>query len=296
MNNDVERHYDAAPGVTQGRAPVAPGVELYYETRGAGAPVVLINNFFMLAPFWRALTPKLPDEYLVIGYDLRNQGLSNWPGGEIGPADHVDDVIRLLDHLGLERATLMGASASTLIARDAAIAHPDRVDAVVLAGPIFNATGGARRRRLLRSWLASLDAGGPAGLFNHIYPLIFTEQTIETGGSAAYLAVREIFLQVATVEQAGGNLAASLKMSDDPARLREIHCPTLVITGEADFLTSPSSLDAVKALVPDCTVTVLPFAGHAPYYEANEEFEAGVERFLATVPTDPTVTTVAGVL
>jgi pimeloyl-ACP methyl ester carboxylesterase len=285
MNQDVECYYGVEPGVAQGRAPVAPGVELYYETRGSGPPVVLLNNFFMLAPFWRALTPRLPDDHLVVGYDLRNQGLSSCPGADIAPGDHIDDLIRLLDHLGIERATIMGASASTLIARDAAIAHPDRVDALVLAGPIFNATGGARRRRLLRSWLSSLAAGGPAGLFNHIYPLIFTEQTIESGGSAAYLAVREIFLVVVTAEQAGGNLTASLKMSDDPARLRDIRCPTLVITGEADFLTSPSSLEAVAALVPDCTVTVLPFTGHAPYYEANEEFEAGVGRFLAGLRT-----------
>ncbi len=282
MNPEVLKFYDAEP-VDNGLAAVAPSTALYYETRGSGSPVTLVNNFFMVAPFWRAFTARITEKHLVVGYDLRNQGKSICPGAPVRPEHHIDDLARLLDHLEISRTTLVGASASTLIARDFALAHPDRVSALVLVGPIFNASGGARRRRLVKSWLRSLAAGGPAQLFDHVFPLIFSEQTIENGGNATYLAIREYFLVVATPEQAGVNLEASLALSDDPARLRDIRCPTLVVTGDADFLTSPTSLAGIATLVPDCTTEVLPFAGHVPFFEASEACEETVLAFLADV-------------
>jgi 3-oxoadipate enol-lactonase len=282
MNAEILSFYDADP-VDSGTASVGPTTRLYYEKSGAGSPVTLVNNFFMVAPFWRTFTRRIAADHLVVGYDLRNQGRSACAGGPIRPEQHIDDLARLLDHLEISQTTLVGASASTLIARDFALAHPDRVSALVLVGPIFNATGGARRRRLISSWLRSLASGGPAQLFDHVFPLIFSEQTIENGGNAAYLAVREYFLVVATPEQAGANLEASLALSDDPARLRDIRCPTLVLTGEADFLTSPTSLAAIGTLIPDCSTSVLPFAGHAPFFEAPDAFEDAVLAFLADV-------------
>jgi 3-oxoadipate enol-lactonase len=282
MNAETLKFYDA-DGIDTGMASVGPEAEIYYERTGAGSPVMLINNFFMLAPFWRAFTGRLAKEHQVVGYDLRNQGKSRSPGGPIRPEQHIDDLVRLLDHLEIDRTALVGASASTLIARDFAIAHPDRVEALVLAGPIFSPTGGTRRRRLIRSWQRSLAAGGSAQLFDHIYPLVFSEQTIESGGNAGYLAIREHFLIVATPEQVGANLEASLAMRDDPARLRSIRCPTLVVTGDADFLTSPTTLSGIEALIPRCSTSVLPFAGHVPFYEACEAFETTVGQFLADV-------------
>jgi pimeloyl-ACP methyl ester carboxylesterase len=284
MNPEVLKFYDAAQ-VDNGLAPVGPGTALYYETRGAGSPVTLVNNFFMVAPFWRSFTGRIAENHLVVGYDLRNQGKSVYDGGPVQPKDHIDDIARLLDYLEISRTTVVGASASTLIARDFALAHPDRVDALILAGPIFSASGGMRRRRLVKSWLRSLASGGPAQMFDHVYPLIFSEQTIENGGNAAYLAIREYFLVVATPESAGANLEASLAMSDDPARLRDIQCPTLVVTGDADFLTSPTSLAGIATLIPDCVTEVLPFAGHVPFFEVNESFQETALAFLAGVET-----------
>ena len=73
------RHHPALPG----------GGELYYEDRGEGPPVLLLNNFYLVSPVWRNFTDRLEGEFRLISYDLRNQGAS-FPGeAPVTFADHV---------------------------------------------------------------------------------------------------------------------------------------------------------------------------------------------------------------
>jgi 3-oxoadipate enol-lactonase len=258
------------------------GVSLYYEEDGDGPPLCIVNNTYVAAPLWRAFTQKLATRTRVIRYDLRNQGASS-PVEKLTYADHVDDLLSLLDALGVERTYLVGSSTSTLICRDFALAHPSRVAGMVLVGPIFNPNGGHRRRALTRSWLRSLELGGPAALFDHIYPLVFGEHLIENGGRAAYLALRERFLALNSPAQLAVNLSASLTTEDDPAALGRIACPTLLIAGDNDFLLSPTSLEAMRRLIPDAVAEIVPFAGHVAYFEATARFEELVQAFVDRV-------------
>jgi pimeloyl-ACP methyl ester carboxylesterase len=259
------------------------GGELYFEDRGSGPAITLLNNFYMVSPVWRNFTSQLDDEFRLVSYDLRNQGASS-PGAEpVTFSDHVEDLLRLLDHLGIERTYLIGSSISTLIARDFALAHPERVAGLVLVGPAFSPNGGLRRQLISRSWLASLDSGGTKQLFDHLYPLVFSDQAVNSGGQAAYLVLRENFLALLSKSSIRENLLASLDVDDDPERLAGLPAPTLIIIGDGEFVWSDSVLDDALALIPDATAVVLPGAGHVPFFDDPAGFQHAVGHFVRSV-------------
>jgi pimeloyl-ACP methyl ester carboxylesterase len=257
------------------------GVELAYELRGEGSPLTIVNNFFVLSPQWRNFTKRLVKRHRILTYDLRNQGAS-WPATDgLQLANHVQDLKSLLDGMAVAKTYLLGTSLSTLICRDFAIAYPDRVLGLILVGPAFCAFGSKRLKYLTRSWLNSLEQGGPGALFDHMYPLIYNNRTIANGGTPAYLALRDRFLATNPHEQARTNLSALLTANDDAAQLRRVQCPTLLLAGDGDFLSSPTALEAAARIMPQARVEMIPFAGHVPYVEATTAFENSVEQFIA---------------
>jgi pimeloyl-ACP methyl ester carboxylesterase len=262
---------------------ISDHAELYYELRGKGPCLTILNNFFIISPLWRNFTKELVKRNCILSYDFRNQGASSPACGELTVEDHVRDLCELLDRLEIEQTYLLGTSVSTLICRDFALAHPERVKGLILVGPMFCAFGSRRRKLMTRSWLNSLEKGGPAALFDHIYPLVYSDRAIENGGTPAYLALRERFLALASHEQMRVNLQASLTTDDDPAKLRRISCPVLIMAGDRDFFSSPASLEAISGLLPRARVQVLGFAGHVPYFEATSAFESAVQDFITEV-------------
>jgi pimeloyl-ACP methyl ester carboxylesterase len=256
------------------------GIELFYELHGQGPNLTIVNNFFLTSPLWRNFTKQLVQHNRILTYDLRNQGASTPAGDKLHFSSHVEDLANLLDALGIEKTYLLGSSISTLICRDFALAYPERVLGLILVGPVFCPFGSKRRKYLTKSWLGSLQNGGPSALFDHIYPLIYSDRTIENGGTPAYLAIRERFLAMNAHEQTRVNLQASLSADDDPSKLRKIPCPTLLLAGDGDFLASTSSLEATAKLLPQARVEILNFAGHVPFFEATAAFESSVQHFI----------------
>ncbi|MFI5832112.1 alpha/beta fold hydrolase [Micromonospora sp. NPDC051300] len=107
------------------------GARLAYDEAGAGNVVVLLHAGIADRRMWRAQVPALAERHRVIIPDLRGYGESELP---TTPFAHHDDVIGLLDALGVERAALVGCSFGGRVAVDTALAHPERVSALALFG------------------------------------------------------------------------------------------------------------------------------------------------------------------
>ncbi len=255
-------------------------VEFYYELRGQGPQITVVNNFFLIAPMWRNFTQDLATRNRVLTYDLRNQGASSSGFDEVAWTDHVEDLRRVLDALGIERTYLVATSVSGLICRDFAAAYPERVRGLVLTGPALSPYGGRRRRAVTKAWLTTLERAGTEALFDHLYSMVFAEATLEAGGTAAYLGLREAFVALHGTDPVAANLRSSLQADDDPDLLRSIKCPTLLLVGENDFLWSATGLADAAELIPDCRSKLMPVAGHLPYLEATAEFEKAVQGFV----------------
>ncbi|HEY0697260.1 MAG TPA: alpha/beta fold hydrolase, partial [Micromonospora sp.] len=108
------------------------GTTLACDDEGAGSPVVLLHAGIADRRMWRGQVPALAARHRVICPDLRGYGESRL-STTAGFAHH-DDVVGLLDALGIERAALVGCSFGGAVAIDTALAHPDRVSALALYG------------------------------------------------------------------------------------------------------------------------------------------------------------------
>ncbi len=234
---------DTANALASGYVPTPDGGRLYYERNAAAAglpTLVIVNNYFMTAVQWRQFVGDLRTKYSVVAYDLRNQGRSSACEGELGIAQHVEDLLALLDGLGLERAVLMGTCISTLMVVEFALKYRARTEKLVLVGSVLNPLGYRAHDFLHRSLLASLRRGGAEALFDHYYPLLYTARTIQAWGTPGYLVSKSRFLDNNAPEQLEKHLAGSVKLKFDCERLRQLDVPTLFVAGEDDFMTRPS--------------------------------------------------------
>jgi pimeloyl-ACP methyl ester carboxylesterase len=105
------------------------GGTLYYETLGKGAPVILIHGGFGDRRMWDDQFTPLAQAFKVIRYDHRGFGKSPAAGQTYSP---VDDLVKLMDHLDLKRANLVGNSMGGTLALDFALLQPMRTGAVVV--------------------------------------------------------------------------------------------------------------------------------------------------------------------
>lgn len=115
--------------------PMVPGQGTYAVTRwtaAGGAPtLVAAHGIAANSLAWAPVAAKLPDVD-VVAPDLRGRGLSREVGGPYSIAVHADDLIRAMDHLGVERAVVAGHSMGGWVAAVAAVRHPDRFTGAVL--------------------------------------------------------------------------------------------------------------------------------------------------------------------
>lgn len=259
------------------------GVELYYESRGAGTPITLLNAFFLTSPSWRVFTEELEKDYRLISYDLCNHGASTHVGEEPTWDEHMADLIALLDKLEIESTYLVGVSTSTVMARDMAIKHPDRIKGVVLAGPVFGPKGMRRQRQVQKAWLRTLESHGIAALYEHLYPEVFSAEMNEFLGAPGFLGFREAFSALSTVEDLVNGLNRSMKDEHKPEMLAGIQAPSLVIVGDDDFLLSPTGAEQLAAQFPNGRAEIMPTCGHVPYVDDAESFQALMRKFIEEV-------------
>lgn len=123
------------------------GTRIAYFVQGKGEPVVLIHGWLSSGWMNWALTGTsalLARDYQVIALDVRGHGLSDKPSKEeaYGP-ELVEDVVRLLDHLEIKKAHLVGYSMGGIIAGNFMVKHPDRVLSGALGGMGWLKEGGA---------------------------------------------------------------------------------------------------------------------------------------------------------
>src|SRR3990170_5530183 len=132
-----------APRSTGSEAGFAPvdGGRLHFEKLGDGGAIVLLHGFALDLRIWDDQFERLARDYLTIRYDLRGFGRSSAPAG--APYSHAGDLERLLEHLGVERAHLVGMSLGGTVSIDFALRKPESVRSLTL---ISSGLAGYRRR------------------------------------------------------------------------------------------------------------------------------------------------------
>ena len=260
----------------------AGGVELRYELRGSGPTITFVNSFFMPASGWGLFVSDLAARNRLLTYDL---GPTGWSQAEVADFDaYVADLDELLDALEIESTYLLGHSSGTQICTAYAAAHPDRVDGLILVGPLVNPTGGERRRELVDAWRTAYRAGGFEGLFDTLWWLVHSEATLKRAGRMGRQIMRGRFASL----NAGSDPLPLFALSDThqvafAPDWQEIVAPTLLLSGEDDCVSTASALRETQQLIGGSELVLVPNAGHVLYAEAPEAFQREVQRFVERV-------------
>jgi pimeloyl-ACP methyl ester carboxylesterase len=245
-----------------------------YEVHGAGPPVVLLHPFPFARDIWSGLIDVLAVGHRVIALDAR--GFGETPLGPQGYAiaDLADDVIGLLDHLGLPRAAVLGMSMGGYTALACAIRHPTRVSALILCDTRAGADPAAMRAARDGA-IARIRASGSG-------PYLDGSMARLLSPSAPPSLLT--FLRSWAEERPESLIAGIEALRDRPDRSAElgaIRCPTLAIRGADDQVTPAEDMREMAAAIAGGTYVELPGAGHLSHLEAPGPFESALVPFLA---------------
>jgi pimeloyl-ACP methyl ester carboxylesterase len=260
------------------------GVSIAYDEVGDGSAgtLVLLHGFPHSRALWAeqlAALPALAPGWRVIAPDLRGFGESD----VVGPwhvDDWADDVVALLDRLGVERAVIGGLSMGGYVALALWRRHAQRVRALVLADTRAGDDAPAVRERR-RELVALARAQGADAVAESQLPGALGATSRETRPEV--VARLRALMAAAPVEGIVGALEAMMVRPDSTPWLAEITVPTLVIVGAEDVLTRPSEARAMCDAIAGARLVMIERAGHVSCVEQPEAFGAAVAGFLAAL-------------
>ncbi|MEZ7128170.1 alpha/beta fold hydrolase [Nonomuraea sp. AD125B] len=254
-------------------------VQLYTRSSGTGLPVVLLHAFPLSSAMWLAQREGLAKVCRVITPDLRGFGGSRL--GEDDPSLDLmaDDVARLLDDEGIERAVVGGLSMGGYVTLAFCRRHPDRLLGAILADTKAVPDPAPARDNRERIAQAVLSEGSDV-LVSEVLPGLIGPTTRER--RAMVFGRVKGLVQSAPPGAVAWAQRAMAGRPDSTGTLAALKVPLLVVVGEEDDLTPPAEAEAMAAAVPGARLEVIPKAGHLSAVEQPEAFNAAVSEFLQT--------------
>ena len=238
------------------------GTSLYYESTGAGAPVLLVMGLGMNATGWWRTIPVLADSGLrVIAFDNRGVGRSDRPPGPYTMAELADDAVAVLDTAAVDRAHIYGISLGGMIAQELALRHPDRVERLVLGA---TTPGGARSIPASESVLAFLHRRGQMPAEEAVWasvPYNYAPGTRSGHGERIAEDIVQRLRFPIEPEPYQAQLAAALG-HDAGDRLGTVVAPTLILHGQEDVMVPPGNGRLLAELIPAARLIELAGSGH----------------------------------
>lgn len=262
------------------------GARLYYEVAGAGQPLALLHAGIADSRMWDDQFAVFAERYKVIRYDYRGFGKSSVPPG---PYVFRDDLLGLLRHLGIARASLIGVSMGGGLAVDFTLEHPEMVTALIpvcagVSGFEPNPADIAPEELAYWEQLEAADKAGDAERLNELEVHLWVDglrRAPEQVNPAARARVRE--MNGANIARAAEQEQAQSQPLQPPAvgRLGEIHAPTLVIVGAEDNGMVHAAANRLSTEIPGARKVIMRDTAHVPNMEKPEEFNRIVLDFLA---------------
>ena len=253
---------------------------LYYEETGKGDPLILIHGGLVDRRMWDGQFELFGRWSRVIRYDLRNQGLSH---GVPDSFSYHEDLNRLMEALGIQRARLVGLSLGGKIAIDFALTHPEKVSALVL---VSSGLSGYENRdsSVVVNEKKQADASTKRDM--NAYIEYFQRSWTDGPRRTPELVNRDVRQKVhdmikSTLNKPEGY--CTIIPLEPPAlgRLSSIRIPTLLVLGELDNSGIQEIAGLVLKAVPGSRKIVIKGAAHMVNMEKPEEFNEVVGEFLS---------------
>jgi pimeloyl-ACP methyl ester carboxylesterase len=255
------------------------GVELVYELRGTGSPVVMIHGAQGDQTMFAGLASELANRFRILTFDQRGSGLSEKPDMAYSIAMLADDTAALMEHIGFSTAHIIGVSMGGTIAQELALRHPQKIRSLVLG---CTTAGGPNAIRIGGSTFTAAYSTQPMSAKERGQALA------EAAFTKGYLAQHPevIPAMIAARQQRPLDTVAlqhrvkATMTHDAYDRLPQIKCPTLVITGKDDALISWENSRVLAERIPGAELVLLEPAGHCFWLEQPEQSSEAISSFL----------------
>lgn len=254
------------------------GIELACRLHGDGAiPVVFLHGYTLSHESWERVLPRLPPAFRAYAYDMRGFGRSG-RADSYGLKDHAQDVLALMDALGLKQAALVGHSLGGTIAQMAAARHPQRILALVLSNararnqPPPDAPAAAVAERI-----AAYDRLGPRAVLERRMPDYFDPSNLAPG-DLPLMVERALQADVAALKGTLASIYGGEGLSD--AEMARIAAPVLFVAGETDQVTPASGMMPALDVLPCAEFASIAGAGHSTMWERPDAWSEVVYEFL----------------
>lgn len=241
--------------------------------------LVLLPAFPLWSAMYDATRPMLGHGCTLVTPDLRGFG-----GAPLGAAEpsldvYADDVVRLLDDRGVDRAVVGGTSMGGYVTMAMLRRHPDRVAGVVLVDTTAAADAEPARQNRERIARAVLEDGSVEVVLSDVFPRLLGDTT-EQSRPEVVERVRGWVAAAAPESVAFGQRAMAAR-PDSFETLRAAGVPGLVIVGEEDRIASVDAAQAMAEALPGGQLAVLPGSGHLSPVETPEAFAFAVSGWLS---------------
>lgn len=257
------------------------GIEMYYEERGSGEPVICIMGITAPGAVWEAHAAEWEKHFRCILGDNRGVGQTDKPQGPYTSAMMADDYAGLMDALGIKKAHIVGCSMGGIIAQQLALRHPEKVKSAVLMCTWARLD---RYGKAVFDHLKTIKAHlRPEDMMKYVQLLIFTKPFWDN--DEAYKAIQQGQADASInpgpqplhAVEAQADACQSHHVLDE---LKNIKAPCLIIGGKNDIFTPRWMAEELAAHIPNNELHLFDNAGHAFHWECLDGFNAKSTEFL----------------
>ena len=259
----------------------ANGVELFYQESGApdAPPLVLIMGWGGDHTAWALQTPAFAADHRVIAFDNRGAGQSGLPAAPYTIPGMAEDVVGLMDALGIGRAHVCGASMGGMIAQEVALRHPERVRTLGLhcTAAAVDAYAGF----LIDTLLAVKARGDREEYVRAVMPWILCRKTMVDRPEFIRFWIDRALAYPYPISLEGlTRQGEAIRGHDTAGRLGEIRMPTLLTVGTEDILVPPVFSRDLHARIAGSELVTIEHAGHLHFIEQADRFNTVCREFL----------------
>ena len=238
------------------------GIELAYERRGSGTPLLLVHGFPLDHHLWDEVVPLLENTFDLIIPDLRGFGESSTVDSTNLLDDYASDLAGLLDQLGIQQAAIAGHSMGGYIALAFARLYPERVRGLGLVASQVLADTPERREGRYKS-AEDVEKNGIGSVVETMTPKFtpderlqaYARTSMERQPPAAYISA----------------LRSMAQRPDSTPLLASFKFPVVIVHGDADALVPIDRAREVKVALPQAHLVEIHGAGHMPMMEDKEK-------------------------
>ena len=232
-------------------------IKMNFEVKGSGEPIVLITGLGGDVSYWRGMVPLLSDKFKVITLDNRGSGLTECKNEPFDMEVLAEDVVKLLDHLSIPKAHILGWSMGGNIAQFIALNHPDRVATLTMISSYMRRP--SRSSYMMNVMVDSVRSGGDLEyLYIIMQALCMTEelyQKMEAKKNYTTWKVNSDLDQFI-------NQMAAVDGFDSRSWATKINAPTLVIHGIRDIMVPKYMSEELAAEIKGSKLVVIEGYGH----------------------------------